>query len=74
MGRTYEGLIEIPLGDFWAFVSKYQPNEGDEFAYGAPKVNKDNNTLEIAFAAGSDGHPTTWVEIPEAVRQWKEIP
>jgi hypothetical protein len=72
MGRTYEGMIEIPLEEFWAFVEKYNTSSGDEVAYGVPRVNKGNHCVEIDFAASSDGPPADWAEPPKAVTQWKE--
>jgi len=73
MSCTYEDMIEISLEDFWQFVAKYHPKEGQP-AYGVPRVNKGNDTLEIDFAMGTDDvSPYEWAEKPQALKQWEGI-
>lgn len=69
---TSEGTIEIDLADFWEWVHKQHADMG-EVCYGVPRVNKGNSTLEIDFAASTDGNPREWAKKPEAVTQWEEI-
>ena len=72
MSCTYEGMIEIPLEDFWQFVARYHPKDGQP-CYGVPRANKGNGTLEIDFAMGTDDvSPYEWAEKPKALRQWEE--
>jgi len=73
MSRTYEGLIEIPFKEFWAFVKGYLLEGGDVIAYGVPRINKQNQCIEIDFAASDEGDPSEWATIPMAVKQWKEF-
>jgi hypothetical protein len=65
-----EGMIEITLEDFWIWVGKQHADMG-EIQYGVPRVNKSNRTIEIDFAASTDGHPSGWAQKPKAVLQWK---
>lgn len=66
-----EGVIEIALEDFWEFVAKHHP-KFQEVAYGVPRVNKNNDTIEIDVAFGSITHLSEWAVKPEAVKQWEE--
>ena len=70
---TQEGTIEIDLAEFWSWVAKQHEAMG-EVAYGIPRVNKSNQTLEIDFAASSDGLPSDWAQKPKAVTQWDSLP
>lgn len=72
MATTGEGTIEIPLEDFWSYVDGYNIIEGNYNLYGKPKVNLDNNTLEIIFAFSDSGDPREWGEKSEAEKSWKE--
>lgn len=72
MGFTCEGTIEIDLVDFWEFVAKYRETSA-EIAYGVPRVNRSNNTMEIDFAESSDGDPAAWSVKPESVTQWEQL-
>jgi hypothetical protein len=65
-----EGRIEIDLADFWEWVAKQHEPMG-EITYGVPRINKSNSTLEIDFAACSDGTPSDWAVKPVAVKQWE---
>ncbi|MDP2363900.1 MAG: hypothetical protein Q8M94_09045 [Ignavibacteria bacterium] len=70
---TMEGTKEIPLEDFWKFVMQYSPGEGDEIIFGVPRVNKENDTIEIDFAASSESSPDDWKEKPKALKQWDKV-
>lgn len=67
-----EGTIEIDLVELWTWIAKQHPDMG-EVAYGVPRVNKSNQTLEIDFASSTDGHPSGWAKKPKAVTQWEEL-
>jgi len=67
-----EGTFEFDLTEFWQWVRKQHPDMG-EIQYGVPRVNKANWTLEIDFAASTDGHPQDWAKKPKAVLQWEEL-
>jgi hypothetical protein len=72
VGCTYEGMIEIPLEEFWEFVAKYHP-EGGSPVYGVPRANKGNQCMEIDFAMGTDDVcPSEWAVKPDALLQWKD--
>jgi hypothetical protein len=68
-------LIEIPLEDFWEWMVNYHAPKlkGMETAYGVPKVNKGNQTIEITFAASDDGDPKSWVTPPKCMAEWDGI-
>lgn len=73
MSCTYEGTIEIDLEDFAEFVANYHP-EAPSVAYGVPRVNKSNETIEIDFAVGTDDcGPSDWAEKPKCLKQWDGI-
>jgi hypothetical protein len=67
-----EGTIEINLEEFWVWVAKQHADMG-ETLYGVPRVNKSNKTIEIDFAASTDGNPVEWAEKPKALKQWDEL-
>lgn len=73
--RTYEGRVEIPLEDYFAFVRQYIPNTKDNIEIGIPIPNKHNSTIEVAFAGSGidDCSPNEWSVLPEAVLQWKRL-
>lgn len=73
--QTIEGTIEIEMADFWTWVNQNYANnlDGMETYFGVPKVNKGNDTLEISFAASSEGSPANWAEKPKAVKEWEEL-
>ena len=68
---TIEGTIEIDMAEFWGFVHNYCPVKS-ETAFGLPRFNKLNNTMEIDFAASDQGDPKQWKCPPVAVKQWEE--
>lgn len=69
-----EGTIEIPMEEFWRFVYRYDPTQqsGMETAYGVPRITQDGNTMEIDFAAASEGDPNDWAVKPKCTLQWEE--
>ena len=67
-----EGKIEIPLEDFWEIVNKFHDHESCEILFGVPKVNKDNQTLEINYAYSSHSHPSEWVGGSVAKNEWED--
>jgi hypothetical protein len=71
---TSEGTIEIDLVEFWNWVGNehYAVPRGSVVRYGVPRVNKDNMTLDIDFAASTVGNPADWIQKPKAVTQWNE--
>lgn len=71
MAYMYEGLVEIPLEDFWKFIEGYTPKTSGEVVYGVPKVDKGAGTLNIAFAVGNKTHPKDWARKPVAVEEWE---
>jgi hypothetical protein len=74
MGYTAEGTIEIPLEEFWDFVTKnYSPTNNDEIRFGVPRVNKSNQVLEIDFAFSNDTSPDNWSVKPDCLKQWDEL-
>lgn len=68
---TMEGTIEIDQVEFWGFVMKYFPAK-DEVRFGVPRFNKQNGTVEIDFAASSEGDPFNWKIPPVVKNQWDE--
>ena len=69
---TQEGTIEIPLEEFWTWVQHNYASrlEGMEIVYGVPRIPKGNGTMEIDFAASTEGSPHDWGVKPKAVLQW----
>jgi len=72
---TSEGTIEIDLVEFWNWVGNehYAVPLGSVVLYGVSRVNKSNMTLDIDFAASTDGNPADWIQKPRAVTQWEEL-
>ena len=68
---TTEGIIEIDQVEFWEFVLKYSPCK-DEVRFGVPRFNEANGTVEIDFAASSEGDPFEWANQPAIKQQWGE--
>jgi hypothetical protein len=73
MPVSYEGKIEIPLEEFWEWVSGRTPVDGHEVVYGVPQVNSHNNTMEVSFAASNDCPPSNWAQKPKAIKEWEEL-
>ena len=73
MAASYDGTIDIPLEDFWEFVSKYHDKTSGEIAYGVPKFTKSSGYMEISFAVASEGSPSEWAVKPAAVTEWESL-
>lgn len=73
MGMTSEGTVSIPLTEFWKLVADYMDSKTAEIQYGVPCVNTLNDTIDIDFAASTEGHPNDWVEKPKASVQWEKL-
>ena len=73
MAYWCEGTIELPCEEFEEWLNKYHAPVGKEpIVYGVPRVNKSNQTIEIAFAAGSDdAPPQQWADKPRAIVEWE---
>jgi hypothetical protein len=71
MASFGEGKIEIPMEEFWAFVNKYHEHKTAELAFGVPKVNKENETMEINYAYGTESNPIAWSVKPKCLEEWK---
>lgn len=74
MAYWCEGTIELSRDEFEEWLNKYHAPVGKgPIVYGVPRVNKPNQTIEIAFAAGSDdAPPQPWAEKPRALVEWEE--
>ena len=69
MAYTIEGSLQIPLDEFWDFLSQYLPSNSANTVFGKPVVNVDNGTLDIGFASDTDENPRTWLEKPLCLRE-----
>ena len=48
--------------------------EAPSVAYGVPRVNESNGTMEIDFAVGTDDcEPSDWAEKPVCLTQWERL-
>ena len=74
MAYWCDGVIELSRVEFEEWLNKYHAPVGKEpIAYGVPRLNKSNQTIEIAFAAGSDdAPPQQWADKPRALVEWEE--
>ena len=74
MAYWCDGVIELSRNEFEAWLHEhYAPTGGGPIVYGVPRVNKSNQTIEIAFAAGSDDDPPQqWADKPRAIVEWEE--
>jgi len=74
MARLYEGKLVIPLKDFWKWITEnYIIENGDITVMGIPVINAVEETIEIDFAASSEGSPMDWTRKPEAIKQWNRM-
>lgn len=74
MGRTYEGVIEIELAEFWDWLIKnHLPATGDMIQFGVPRVNLGNDTLEISYAGADQSHPADWATKSTADQEWAAL-
>ena len=69
-----DGVIELSRDEFEGWLHEhYAPTGRGPIVYGVPRVNKSNQTIEIAFAAGSDDTPPQqWADKPRAIVEWEE--
>ena len=74
MAYWCDGVIELSRYDFEGWLREhYAPVGGGRIVYGVPRVNKSNQTIEIALAAGSDDAPPhQWADKPLAIVEWEE--
>ena len=73
MAYWCDGVIELSREEFEEWLNKhYAPTGRGPIVYGVPRVNKSNQTIEIAFAAGSDdAPPQQWADKPRAIVEWE---
>jgi len=71
MARIYEGKVIVPLQDLWDWLDDNYIKTDDNTAFGVPNVNIEEHTLEITFAASSEGNPNEWTKKPVALKQWE---
>ena len=71
MARLYEGKVIVPLEDLWDWLNENYIETKDNTTFGVPNVNFNEQTLEIDFAASSEGNPAEWARKPIALRQWE---
>ena len=69
---TSEGTIEIEMANFWSWVENMHPCTGER-VHGVPRVNYENNTIEIDFAESSESCPSEWANRPKCLAQWDEL-
>lgn len=71
-----EGIIYIPLEDFWAWVMEnYAPYpEGAESLVGKPEIDILNVEIKIPYAFSTICNPTSWGKKSKAELSWKEAP
>ena len=74
MAYWCDGVIELSRDEFEGWLREhYAPVGGGSIVYGVPRVNKSNQTIEVAFAAGSDDAPPhQWANKPRAIVEWEE--
>ena len=74
MAYWCDGVIELSRNEFEGWLhEQYAPVVKGPIVYGVPRVNKSNQTIEIAFAAGSDdAPPQQWADKPRAIVEWEE--
>ena len=73
MGYDAEGTIYIPAEEFWAFVSKYLPNElGGETLFGPPMITKDGVDLVVDYSLSTECHPSDWSKESKVATKWRE--
>lgn len=75
MGIYGKGTIEIPLEDFWKFVSSYMYDKSSNTFFGVPRVNNGNQVLEIDYMFNSEVNPEDeWdFEESECKKQWEQL-
>jgi hypothetical protein len=68
------GKLEIDLNDFWEFIHGYI-NGNFEIQFGVPKINNENQTLEVDYLFNTECHPTEEMNYKDTVvsKQWQEL-
>ena len=54
MGIYGKGTIEIPLEEFWRFVSSYMYDKSSNTFFGVPRINNGSQVLEIDYMFNSE--------------------
>lgn len=69
-----EGTLEISGEELWEWVRTHLPEglDNSTYVFGIPRFNKANQTLEISFAADTNGDPRSWARPPKAWQEWGE--
>lgn len=74
MAYRIEGEINIPLTEFWEFVSQYAPKGVGEISYGVPHVDPNNVfDLKINYVENTDCHPDEESEPNIAMEEWMAL-
>lgn len=75
MANYGDGIIEIPLEELWNFVENYNIHTDYNVFYGVPRVNNDNNTLEIDYMFNSEIEVSLQGDFEESkcYKQWEEL-
>lgn len=70
MALTAEGLIEIPLEEFYKWVNVNYAVYGMEAVYGPPSYNESTQSLDVLFAISDTNNPESWATKPKALLAW----
>lgn len=75
MGIYGKGTIEIPLEEFWRFVSSYMYDKSSNTFFGVPRVNNGNQVLEIDYMFNSEISPEDEIGFKESecYKQWQQL-
>jgi hypothetical protein len=74
MGYRIEGEINIPLEEFWEFVSKYAPQGIGNVMYGVPYIDPDNiHDLTINFVESTYCDPSNEMEPCSVALEWEQL-
>ena len=73
MASDGEGIIRIPMEEFYEFALKYAPTmDGAEVIIGPPRMLNDEE-VEMDFAWSTSVSPSDWAEEPKALTQLKNL-
>ena len=75
MSNYGNGVIEIPLDEFYAFVDKYNSNKDNNNVYGVPRINMDNGTLDLNYMFNSeiDPHDEFDYDTSTVAKEWETL-
>lgn len=74
MAYRIEGEINIPLEDFWEFVSQYTPKGVGEVMYGVPHIDPNNlYDLKVNFVANTECHPSNESKPNIPQQEWQAL-